>query len=154
MMTTLSNIQAMERAISVEELPQTFRDAVRVTQMLGLDYIWIDSLCIIQDSEKDWSEQAPQTGEIYGNAFITISADVGANSHSGLFGQNIARNPAHAFACPGEGGGESAVYVRRKTKRQEMYEQVSHWHDSDATVEEVWGRREWSHLESRAWTFQ
>jgi len=69
----------------LEILPRTFRDAITVTRRLGVRYIWIDSLCIIQDSREDWLEQAPQMQNTYKYAFLNISASLGVDSHSGLF---------------------------------------------------------------------
>jgi hypothetical protein len=54
-------------------------DAILVTKAMGVRYLWIDSLCIIQDKE-DWTIHAPQMATVYGNAYLTISADAAANS--------------------------------------------------------------------------
>jgi hypothetical protein len=54
-------------------------DAVLVTKAMGVRYLWIDSLCIIQDKE-DWALHAPQMATVYGNAYLTISADAAENS--------------------------------------------------------------------------
>jgi hypothetical protein len=51
--TTDDNIKARQKGFDVSELPKTFRDAVRVAQNLGIQYLWIDSLCIIQGNQKD-----------------------------------------------------------------------------------------------------
>jgi hypothetical protein len=50
------------------------RDAITLTRRLGVRYLWIDALCIIQDSEQDWHELAVRMGEIYSNGFVSISA--------------------------------------------------------------------------------
>ncbi|KAL1614246.1 hypothetical protein SLS54_009896 [Diplodia seriata] len=50
-----ANIQDLQREIQEEELPRTFRDALAVTRQLGIPYLWIDSLCIIQDDKEDWA---------------------------------------------------------------------------------------------------
>jgi len=72
--TTLSTIKNYETGFPVSELPQTLQDAVQVTRQLGLGYIWIDSLCIIQDSPADKSHEIPRMALYYKNAYITISA--------------------------------------------------------------------------------
>lgn len=48
------------RGLPMEKMPQNFLDAIRVTRELGLRYVWIDSLCIIQDSTSDWGAEASQ----------------------------------------------------------------------------------------------
>jgi hypothetical protein len=60
--------------IPVSSLPKTFRDAVAITRLLHLRYLWIDSLCIIQDDRKDWSVEAPRIGTVYSKAYLVIAA--------------------------------------------------------------------------------
>lgn len=61
-----------------------------VAQRLGVRYIWIDSLCIIQDSEEIWLEQSALMGQIYSNSFCNIAAAHASDSRQGCF---IDRNP-------------------------------------------------------------
>jgi hypothetical protein len=74
--TLLSNIEEMKKGIEVERLPRNFLDAVRVCRRLRLDYVWIDSLCIIQDSKEDWSAEAENMHRYYRDAEVTIVAYV------------------------------------------------------------------------------
>ncbi|KAF2732677.1 HET-domain-containing protein, partial [Polyplosphaeria fusca] len=71
--------------VNFAELPRTFTDAVEVTRKLGLQYIWIDALCIVQDDQTDWSLQASQMRDIYSNSVVTLAAISGMSSASGLF---------------------------------------------------------------------
>jgi hypothetical protein len=52
--TLTNNIEGMKRGIALASLPKTFQDAVLMTRRLGIRYLWIDSLCIIQDDGDDW----------------------------------------------------------------------------------------------------
>lgn len=52
--TTTRNFDERCKAIAMGSLSKTFQDAILVTRQFGMRYIWIDSLCIIQDSAKDW----------------------------------------------------------------------------------------------------
>ncbi|KAK0670222.1 putative heterokaryon incompatibility protein [Cercophora samala] len=72
--TTKKTIGDWKQTIPVKDVPLAFRDAITVTRRLGIRYLWIDSLCIIQDDHQDWAEQAPEMCSIYSNALITISA--------------------------------------------------------------------------------
>jgi hypothetical protein len=67
------------------ELPSTFRDVIEVTRRLRIRYLWIDSLCIVQDSAQDWRAESSMMGRIYKNALCNIAATASANSHGGLF---------------------------------------------------------------------
>jgi hypothetical protein len=53
--TTTANLQDREQLLVVDELPRSFRDAIQITRWLGYRYLWIDSLCILQDSHEDWA---------------------------------------------------------------------------------------------------
>ncbi|KAM0458867.1 hypothetical protein ACHAPV_005857 [Trichoderma viride] len=56
------------------QLPQTLKDAIQVTLDLGLQHLWVDALCIIQDSNQDKAEQISRMADIYEQAHVTISA--------------------------------------------------------------------------------
>lgn len=66
-------------------LPRSFENAISTARYLGIDYLWIDSLCIIEDSEEDWSEQSAIMPSIYGNAFFTIAASGAEDDTQGFF---------------------------------------------------------------------
>jgi hypothetical protein len=74
-----------KKGLRYEELPKTFRDAIDVTRAMGNGYLWIDSLCIIQDSPDDWKKEARRMAIIYDNAVFTIAAMDAENSSQGLF---------------------------------------------------------------------
>ncbi|KAN0084701.1 Heterokaryon incompatibility protein (HET) domain containing protein [Elaphomyces granulatus] len=84
LLTTTANIQKHLVQISIAELPRNFQDAVTVTRRLGFRYLWIDSLCIIQDSELDWAQESAQMGAFYSNAFCTIAASSAASGSCGF----------------------------------------------------------------------
>lgn len=67
------------------ELPKTFQDAIVVSRRLQIKYLWIDSLCILQDSPEDWKHESAQMHHVYGNAYVTIAADDSRDSSEGLF---------------------------------------------------------------------
>ncbi|KAK4206688.1 heterokaryon incompatibility protein-domain-containing protein [Rhypophila decipiens] len=62
-------------SIPLSQLPRTFADAILVCRALGIPYIWIDSLCIIQDDKEDWAREATRMADVYRNAVLTLSAD-------------------------------------------------------------------------------
>ena len=69
----------------VDALPRTFRDACFVALELQCNYIWIDSLCIIQDSEDDWLHESSRMASVYANSILTLAASAAEDSHAGLF---------------------------------------------------------------------
>lgn len=80
-----ATIYRFEEGIELQELPKTFRQAIDFSCRLGVRYIWIDSLCILQDSEEDWLYQSAQMDQVYNNALCNISATAAENSKVGLY---------------------------------------------------------------------
>jgi hypothetical protein len=83
--TTKATLKQRLTGISLEELPRTFLDAVLITQELGVQYLWIDSLCIVQDDKLDWEAQSAEMANVYSGSYLTISAVHSQNCHSGCF---------------------------------------------------------------------
>ena len=71
--------------IPLDQTPKTIQDAFTLCRALGFRFLWVDCLCIVQDSKEDWERQASIMGAIYSKATITIRAAVGAESDHGLF---------------------------------------------------------------------
>jgi hypothetical protein len=99
---TMENLFSMMQSIDFEELPKTFKDAIKVTRSLGLRYLWIDSLCIIQDSREDWEKESALMCQIYSNGFCNISAAAAKNCLEGLFFDRhpIETRPVNVFLRP------------------------------------------------------
>ncbi|KAF1981172.1 HET-domain-containing protein [Aulographum hederae CBS 113979] len=79
------NVTEFTRGILIDQLPKTFRDAMQFTARLGIRYIWIDSLCIVQDDEIDWLHQSAQMDRVYSNSYCNLSATCATDSDQGLF---------------------------------------------------------------------
>lgn len=67
------------------ELSKTFQDAIQVARSLNLEYLWIDTLRIIQDDEMDWVRESKEMCNIYENSHLTIVAISARNALEGLF---------------------------------------------------------------------
>ena len=89
---TLSTLLAKTTRIEMSSLPQSLQDAVKVTRKLGLRYIWIDALCIIQDSTEDKNKELKRMAQIYQNGLLTISAASACTVSDGFL------RPREAFA--------------------------------------------------------
>ncbi|KAH8656012.1 heterokaryon incompatibility protein-domain-containing protein [Tricladium varicosporioides] len=83
--TTSKTLETFSQSIPMSDLPETFKDAILITRRLGYQYIWIDSLCIIQDSLQDWESESKKMAMIYQNAAATICADAADGDHQGIF---------------------------------------------------------------------
>ncbi|KAM0798532.1 heterokaryon incompatibility protein-domain-containing protein, partial [Usnea florida] len=98
MKTTTMNYKAQQNHIAVDDLPQNFKDAIEVTRRLGLRYLWIDALCIIQDDLSDWEVESREMSSIYGDAHLVIGADGAKGAEEGFLRDSPEYNSMHADA--------------------------------------------------------
>ena len=128
-------LRTMTRSINWHRLPKTFQDAILVTRRLGYRYLWIDSLCIMQDSREDWIQESGNMQNVYANCVLTIAASWGKGSGAGLF---INRKPLNQQPCRVFRNGCAGLYVQPKltdvSKTARVFNPES--------------------LEKRAWAFQ
>jgi len=143
--TTTATLAARQAAIPLASMPLTFQHALLVTRKLGFRHIWIDSLCIIQDSRSGWKEQAAKMQHVYEGAILTIAADAGnKNSASGLTCadkrqrfRGVGLNGEAVRAAPAAMSGETPAHFVK-------------WTAKVPTRQEDEG----SALQTRGWTFQ
>ena len=83
--TLTDNLEARTKAIVAKDLPRTFQDAITITRRLGIKYLWIDSLCIIQDSDEDWKKESRNMASIFSNSHLTIEATSATDPSKGCF---------------------------------------------------------------------
>lgn len=81
--TTSSTIAEPLKMILIAGLSRTFVDFIGIARKLHVRFVWIDSLCIIQDSREDWEMEATQMASIYSNAYCTIAASSSADGDGG-----------------------------------------------------------------------
>ncbi|KAK1758931.1 heterokaryon incompatibility protein-domain-containing protein [Echria macrotheca] len=79
--TNHANLGDRMRGINQNELTHVFQDAVQITRALGIRYLWIDALCIIQDSVQDWEQQSAVMADIYSGSYLNISATRSSSGH-------------------------------------------------------------------------
>ncbi|PSN71501.1 HET-domain-containing protein [Corynespora cassiicola Philippines] len=83
--TTSQSLHQHLAGISWDQFPRMFQDIIQLCRALGTNYLWIDSLCIIQDDPKDWESESAKMASVYANAQLTIAAAANANPHDSLF---------------------------------------------------------------------
>lgn len=84
-----------QAGLPTELLPQTIKDAIRVTRELGIDYLWVDSLCIVQDDEVEKMNQIAQMSQIFEGAYITIAASQASSGSDGF----LSSVNSHGLTC-------------------------------------------------------
>jgi hypothetical protein len=129
-LNTMKNIQ-------LHILPKNFQDAIKVTNRLGVRYLWIDSLCIVQDDAKEWEVQSTNMGLVYANAKCVISATASKDSTGGCF---LTRNLRYNDCVLRESGNEILVVpsFQEALKPSELFETLVYR----------------APLTARGWTFQ
>ncbi|EHK41271.1 hypothetical protein TRIATDRAFT_168126, partial [Trichoderma atroviride IMI 206040] len=98
MITTRDNIHHRLGGIPFGSLPKTFQDAVTVTRAIGIRYLWIDSLCIIQGDKQDWANEAGKMAGVYQNAHLVIAASGAENPEQGCYSSQ--RRCPYAVSVP------------------------------------------------------
>ncbi|KAK1585449.1 heterokaryon incompatibility protein-domain-containing protein [Colletotrichum navitas] len=121
--------------IAIKHLPKIFQDAIHVARELGLSYIWIDALCIIQqnDGHDDWLQELGLMESIYGNSYVNLAASSATNVHGSLFSK-----PEHYSA-----GFCARVTTSEYCTVQSFYKENLYRKFSNG-----------SHLATRGWTLQ
>ncbi|KAK4164312.1 heterokaryon incompatibility protein-domain-containing protein [Cladorrhinum sp. PSN259] len=133
--------------ISLVEMPKTFRDAVTLTRFLGIRYLWIDSLCIIQDDLEDWEVESSRMAAIYANAALTIAAGGAADARQGFLGpRDESANTSFTIPCRMVDGDLGYVHARtaprdsESTQAHPVHSRFLHFSQQP--------------LDSRGWAFQ
>jgi hypothetical protein len=80
-----SNFSDFSQCIPLDSLTKTFREAIVIARSLGFKYIWIDSLCIIQDDPQDWAYESVRMGSVYGRSGLNIAATAAPDGETGCW---------------------------------------------------------------------
>ena len=118
---TTSTLNRLQKGFNLAELPPTFQDAIMVTRALGINFLWIDALCIIQGSIVDWQHEAALMSQVYSNSVCNVSALDAHDSTGGLF---LDRETSNIPYC--------TLKICRKFRRERLYEfaYTDLWSDS------------------------
>jgi hypothetical protein len=87
--TTSRNVLARSKNLEISGFPKTLRDAIYVTRRLGLEYIWIDRICIVQDDAEEWAKEASLMANIYASAYVVLSATATEDCKDGFLGRRM-----------------------------------------------------------------
>ncbi|KAJ4291862.1 hypothetical protein N0V90_009758 [Kalmusia sp. IMI 367209] len=96
--TTKENVNERKTGFLLEELPKTCQDAIVVARSLGIPYIWIDQLCIIQNSKEDWETESAKMCSIYANSLLTLAAIDSPSSDIGFLPGRFPEKPMRPYA--------------------------------------------------------
>lgn len=137
-MTTQSNLDHHLAGIPWTALPRLYQEAITATSRLGFSYLWIDSLCIIQDSHLDWLAESKRMGDVYQHARLTIAASHATDSNQPCFFPREPVPQAVALASPDSTTAYDGVYV---TSMPTDYTPISP--EFGALAYRAWATQEW-----------
>jgi hypothetical protein len=135
--TTKKNCQQHLIVIYFQDLPPTLRDAVQVTEKMGLHYMWVDALCIIHDDDDDRSREIEGMGLVYEGATLTITATRAAGVSQGFLQDLIPY------------GRETSEWAIRINYRATLAGDINH-----IVIAPKYFRTSEDHLAKRAWAYQ
>lgn len=107
--TTPANVEAYRKRIKSKRLPPMFKDAVAATRRLGLQYLWIDSICIIQGDGGDFDEESKRMEDVFSNAFCVIAACSAEGQNERFLDRRIDPRQCLTFGFEGQ----PALYLSR-----------------------------------------
>ncbi|KAK0614732.1 heterokaryon incompatibility protein-domain-containing protein [Immersiella caudata] len=155
-LTTSSNYADRCREVPWEDLSTTFKHAVQITRCLGVEYIWMDSLCIIQDDYADWKAEAAKMQYVYSDAYLTLSTSGSLDGSGGCLFQRGHRGANTPSAQQEEE--ECLVYalnVRNEGEPMEIWARKRQLRDAHLDLSSPVGPSgKGGPLLDRAWCFQ
>jgi Heterokaryon incompatibility protein (HET) len=116
LLATRRNVEQLLRSIQFRLLTKTFQEAVVIAFRLGLRYIWIDSLCILQGDDDDWVRESANMGSIFARCFVNIVAAGAPDGRAGCF---FIRDPFY------ETGFKVLARMQKETEDRSMWNCVS-----------------------------
>jgi hypothetical protein len=82
--TRKENVIERSKDLKTSDFPKTLQDAIKITRTLGIEYIWIDRICIVQDDKEDWAKEASLMADIYVGAYVVLSATASEDCQDGF----------------------------------------------------------------------
>lgn len=156
------NIEIFKQNMGFDDMPKTLQDATTVCVALDIEYVWIDALCIIQDSAEDWAVQGSKMAQIYSNCVITIAADIAANTRAGFLQKrsdslrsSVVRVRSDQAQKTGEDSAQNIeVFIRRDKELTYAGGFAHHFFLQPERDEPEEHDELQSHLSNRGWCFQ
>ncbi|KAI3325459.1 HET-domain-containing protein [Xylariaceae sp. AK1471] len=112
--TTEETLHRFHEVIPTDLLPKAYVDAFSIARALGVGYIWINALCIVQDDDEEWQTESAKLGKIFQKSLLTITATESADSSEGCFPprNDDGKKTEVFFSTNQQGTIESPILVR------------------------------------------
>lgn len=131
MKLTNDTMDALKHGIPLTNFDATIQDAVLVTRALGISYIWVDALCILQD-RIEWSEEASRMNEIYGGSTVTLVIASSDSVKNGFLKERDLKYIPVAYSTNPAEDRKAKLYLSPE------------WDDSEREYNGHWSKRGWT----------
>ncbi len=138
---TQETLAQFQKGIDISMMSKTVQDAIEITTSLGIPYLWIDAICILQDCPRDKALEISRMASIYQSSHITIVAASAKNADEGFLLPRKAPSSANTIPFMHNGFHVGTVNIRRRLRNREV--------PSEETP-----RPPLEPVDSRAWTLQ
>jgi len=145
--TTRDNIDAHFTEIPIDQSPPLLRDAIYATRELGVSFLWVDSLCIIQGDREDWVREAGTMHKVYGGAYITICPTLSKSCMRGFLRREAPSITLPYLSASGEPVGTYNIRYQRSWLWKMYYSVASDPFTQDL-IAGSWVRRGWTFQEA------
>ncbi|RSL79111.1 hypothetical protein CEP51_007626 [Fusarium floridanum] len=136
--------ERLSSGFPLNKFPPMMQDVIFLLRKLGIMYVWIDCMCIIQDDREDWRREAATMASVYSNAELTVAATMAGKD---LFSHRDGQEYAQVDVDDSDG---APTFLRRCLPHFTWQDMEYNWFEGDEFVD---AEREWPLL-SRGWTYQ
>lgn len=148
--TTHSNLASQLQGISVTMLPNTVADAIWLCYKLGIQFLWVDRLCILQDDQNDWSKEASRMCEVYSKSALTISVPICQDSSESFLAKRRLGFRGEDFAATKHMDKDSTTiggffFTTRPSNLDGPWFLEQDWYEfSEREYQNLWLQRRWT----------
>ncbi|KAI9766855.1 MAG: hypothetical protein M1839_004760 [Geoglossum umbratile] len=136
--TTTSTLRQYQDHIDWSALPRTFQHTISFTQKLRIRYLWIDSLCIIQDDKEDWRKESAMMCSVFRGSALTLCATASSDSRGGLFFKASPDERGYSIWNRQAGEAEWQIYVRRPIQHFSIFEGEKNSKGASPLLKRAW----------------
>ena len=140
--TIKEKLDAFESGITLSELPIVFRECISLSRSLGIRYVWIDALCIIQDDQEDWEKESSVMSNTYAQAFLTICASMSASSSESFLRISKDDIENEVFTKKVDFSGKVSELRARRIPEVGIHSRWTDYHERGSC--EPWSQRGWT----------
>ena len=143
--TTRSNLTRRQGRLEWGQLPLAFQEAIDIVRKLGIKYLWIDSLCIVQDDPEEWAIESARMANIFEKSVVTIVLHQPGPNQKSTTAELFSGNCTYSTDT-------LSTFSKRQQHARVVFSVRDHRGHAEHALEEDW--IDSSKLSTRGWCFQ